>query len=282
MTPITPMRCLLDVLDIPPSAFALPCDGRQEKHLCRQRKAMAEQVARRANSDGTGARPEVETMAKGIGCSLATAFNLLRDLDNLGFVTPGKLAKSRGPRFRTVHVARMQAVSKPELFSSQQLSDSNLQNVGLQSSRHSEVSPSPLSDSNLQNAGLQSSRQTLPPLKPKPKPKPGWFDPADVELPEWLSQEVWRKFVEYRRQMKKPLTELMANANIEMLSELQSRGQDPPAVINQTIANGWSGLFPVNAGKKKLSEFAPAVKLPPGSLTASEQARQQRAVGRMG
>jgi hypothetical protein len=114
----TAIRCLVHVVDIPPSAFALPCDGRQEKHLCRQRKAMAEQVARRANSDGTGARPEVETLAEGMGCCLATAFNLLRDLRNLGFVTGGKLAKRRGPRFRTVYVARMRAALEPELFSS--------------------------------------------------------------------------------------------------------------------------------------------------------------------
>jgi hypothetical protein len=103
-----------------------------------------------------------------------------------------------------------------------------------------------------------------------------------LDLPEWLSREVWRNFVEYRRQMKKPLTELMAKANIETLSELRSQGQDPRAVINQTIASGWSGLFPVNGGKKKPTGFVPAEKLPAGSLTASEQARQQRAVGRMG
>lgn len=41
--------------------------------------------------------------------------------------------------------------------------------------------------------------------KPPKSPKPASFDPAGVELPEWLSVSVWKSWVDYRRDLKKPI-----------------------------------------------------------------------------
>jgi hypothetical protein len=112
-----PIRCLRDVVDLPPSAFALDDDGRQARHLCDRRKALAVIMARYANADGGGAYPAAKTLAKAMGRGRATVFRLLGDLRTLGFMSDGQLAWFRGPRKRTLHVAKMKAAgvsSSPE------------------------------------------------------------------------------------------------------------------------------------------------------------------------
>jgi DNA-binding transcriptional ArsR family regulator len=96
----------------------------------------------------------------------------------------------------------------------------------------------------------------------KNKPKGEVFNSAEMELPEWLPRDVWVEFVEHRRETKKPLTERAARTNIRRLSELRSKGQDPRAVIDQTIAAGWTGLFEVNTGKRTPKAQTPVVDAP--------------------
>src|ERR1035438_9205481 len=93
-----PIRCLRDVVVLPPGAFALPGDGRQAKHLCHQRKDLAVVIALYANPDGSGAYPAVGTLTKATGQHRATVFRLLADLRALGFLSDGKRVGSRGLR----------------------------------------------------------------------------------------------------------------------------------------------------------------------------------------
>ena len=89
-----------------------------------------------------------------------------------------------------------------------------------------------------------------------------------MEIPEWLPRDAWREFVGHRKDQKKPLTERAARANLSKLFELRSNGQDPGAVINQTVAAGWTGLFEVKTGKKTPKAQAPMVDAPdPYELT---------------
>jgi hypothetical protein len=112
-------------------------------------------------------------------------------------------------------------------------------------------------------------------VKPKTKPRGIFFNSAEMELPEWLPRDAWTEFVEHRNETKKPLTERAARTNIKKLSELRSKGQDPRAVINQTIAGGWTGLFEVSSGRNTTSK-APPMKLPANYIPASERILQER------
>jgi hypothetical protein len=166
MTPIKPIRCLRDVVDLPPSAFALRGDGRQQKHLCRQRKALTVILARYANADGSGAYPAAQTVGKAMGCHRSTVFRLLKDLQELGFETDGRLVCYRGGRDRTLHVARMQAVAS-----------------------------SPGSESHLRGSGVASSRAevakedaTQPPLGPPLRPE--GEEPVPALTPLALAQRL--------------------------------------------------------------------------------------------
>ncbi len=75
-------------------------------------------------------------------------------------------------------------------------------------------------------------------------PKPASFDPAGVELPEWLSVSVWKSWVEYRRDLKKPIkSQQTVTQAINLLERCKCNGYQPEEIINQSIANGWQGLF---------------------------------------
>lgn len=84
-----------------------------------------------------------------------------------------------------------------------------------------------------------------PPLNP-PGEKSGkkGFDPFDVILPDWISPKLWREWVEYRRQLKKPIkTQQGVTGMLKKLEEFRGKGHEPEAVIREAMANEWQGLF---------------------------------------
>lgn len=62
---------------------------------------------------------------------------------------------------------------------------------------------------------------------------------ADI-LASRCSSDVAADFVEHRRQIKRPLTELAAK---RMVAKLEGH-PDPDGVLNLSIENGWQGIFP--------------------------------------
>ncbi|EJH4501867.1 replication protein [Cronobacter sakazakii] len=74
------------------------------------------------------------------------------------------------------------------------------------------------------------------------------FNPLDVDLPDWLDPAVWREWVQYRAENKKPIKSMLTVTKaIKLLSQFRDSGDNPAEVINQSIANGWQGLFRVKA-----------------------------------
>lgn len=68
-------------------------------------------------------------------------------------------------------------------------------------------------------------------------------------LPDWLSPEAWAEWSTYRTaKCRKTWTQLAAKKSIQTLSKLRDEGHDPVEVIDQAIASGWTGLFPVKGG----------------------------------
>lgn len=65
------------------------------------------------------------------------------------------------------------------------------------------------------------------------------FDPAGLK-PENVSDEVWRDWVKFRRETRKPLTETTCTYQAKQLAGHQNADE----VIRRSIAGGWQGLFP--------------------------------------
>jgi hypothetical protein len=67
-------------------------------------------------------------------------------------------------------------------------------------------------------------------------------DLVSFSLAEDIDPDIWKAFVEHRRNLKKPLTEY---AKKLILSKLDKIGQDKNAVLNQAIVKGWQDVFPL-------------------------------------
>lgn len=79
---------------------------------------------------------------------------------------------------------------------------------------------------------------------PPKSPRAVSFDALAVQLPDWLSAEIWSSWVAYRRDLKKPIkSQQTVTQAINLLDRCRLNGYSPEEIINQSIANGWQGLF---------------------------------------
>lgn len=72
-----------------------------------------------------------------------------------------------------------------------------------------------------------------------------------IELPNWLPRKDWEDFVEHRRHIKAPLSQNAAERAIKTLESLKYKGHLPHQVIDQTIVNGYRGLFAPSENRQK-------------------------------
>ncbi|HEE0498876.1 TPA: replication protein [Klebsiella pneumoniae] len=85
---------------------------------------------------------------------------------------------------------------------------------------------------------------------PPKSPRAVSFDASAVQLPDWLSAEIWSSWVAYRRDLKKPIkSQQTVTQAINLLDRCRQNGYSPDEIINQSIANGWQGLFEPKGAK---------------------------------
>lgn len=86
---------------------------------------------------------------------------------------------------------------------------------------------------------------------PPKSPRAVSFDASAVQLPDWLSAEIWSSWVAYRRDLKKPIkSQQTVTQAINLLDRCRLNGYSPEEIINQSIANGWQGLFDPKGAKQ--------------------------------
>lgn len=85
-------------------------------------------------------------------------------------------------------------------------------------------------------------------IEPPLNPKRMQAHERVMALPSWIEPETWQAFLDHRRCIKAPMSEIAQQRAITMLERLRDEGQNPDAVLNQSIVNGWKGLFPVKTG----------------------------------
>jgi hypothetical protein len=74
----------------------------------------------------------------------------------------------------------------------------------------------------------------------------------EIELPEWINREVWSRWEKYRKDIKKKMTPLTVKQQIKFLSEHKENYE---MIINNSIQNGWTGLFPLKGDNKKTEVY---------------------------
>lgn len=74
-----------------------------------------------------------------------------------------------------------------------------------------------------------------------------------IALPSWIPADAWAGYVEMRVAIKKPLkTERAINLAINTLDRLRADGNDPAAVLDQSVMHSWIGLFAVRVERRGL------------------------------
>jgi len=82
--------------------------------------------------------------------------------------------------------------------------------------------------------------------------------------PSWVPADAWAAFVDMRRKIRAPLTNHAAKLTVDELDKLRAGGDDPAAVLNQSVMNSWRGIFAVKSKvvQMPLAPAAPEPKRP--------------------
>lgn len=76
-------------------------------------------------------------------------------------------------------------------------------------------------------------------------------------LPSWLPEDAWHEYLQFRKEMKAPMSALAQTKAINKLDKLRKEGSAPAEVIDQSIVNGWKGLFPIKGEGKRTNGQTP-------------------------
>lgn len=93
---------------------------------------------------------------------------------------------------------------------------------------------------------LKKKENINTPISPEQKstPKKQGFDPLSVDIPNWLNPDTWRNWVGYRKEIKQPIkSKRTLDGQIKLLTECYELGFSPEEIINNSVTNGWQGLF---------------------------------------
>lgn len=92
-------------------------------------------------------------------------------------------------------------------------------------------------------AKTRSKQCSLPYLTIPNLTVPNQTKGGSIVLPDWLDERTWEQYRTFRQEIKKPLTRKAEEIALARLTAFHDRGQDPKAIIEQSILNGWRGLF---------------------------------------
>lgn len=86
----------------------------------------------------------------------------------------------------------------------------------------------------------------------KVKKEPPCYFPTDEKL-----NEAFNRFIEHRKKLKKPMDEYKCELAVNKLNKLSSGDNDLAiAIIEQSISEGWQGLFELKKPKEKPQSIA--------------------------
>lgn len=87
------------------------------------------------------------------------------------------------------------------------------------------------------------------------------FDASLIELPDWLDRDDWASWVADRKIRRKPVTQEGARRQLQQLAAYRAEGHAPGAVIANSIAGGYQGLYPPRAAARAVQASSPAKRL---------------------
>lgn len=101
-----------------------------------------------------------------------------------------------------------------------------------------------------------------PPEKPKEKEKVTIkAKEKEFVLPECINKNDWHDLLMHRREIGKPVKATGRKRLVAHLIKLKDAGQNISEMIDQTISNGWQGIFEVKKKKPSFEQSVPVVTI---------------------
>ena len=75
-------------------------------------------------------------------------------------------------------------------------------------------------------------------------------------LPGSVSDELWSDFMDHRKEIRKPMTSKAVSMLVTKLTRMESEGHNAGDALQESIINGWQGVFPPKAGDRAASPSA--------------------------
>ena len=95
-----------------------------------------------------------------------------------------------------------------------------------------------------ETAGAGASLTVNTPTKEPSKKKGAQADALRaMDLPDGVPRESWVELVEHRQAIRKPMSDLAAGKMLKRLAAMAAAGHSVKAAIDNTIENGWTGVF---------------------------------------
>lgn len=231
-----------------PIVFAvrdLPIEVFGGEHGRQTRKFVLLMLATHADSDGTRCFPSLATIARECGLTSRGTRKVVSWLRDNGFL---EIAYRKGPSQSNMFTVLIPEVRNSSVPQELQRS-SGTETTGV---RNSSVPGG--TERRAQGTELQRS-SNLPRTYQSPTRKAPTKARKSTALvfvpPEWVPKKEWKDFVQMRIENRKPLTLTAAKQAVTELDKLRSSGNEPAAVLSQSVLSCWAGLFPLKGGNGK-------------------------------
>lgn len=196
-----------------------------DQDLPTNQKMVLIMLANRTNHDTGRCDPSHKRLAKDCGMSLSTLKRCLSALEEEGYI--GIVTRRSGDvNLPNQYQLNMTRVGSERTDPSSQGTD------------HGSHGPEGVGSERATNHEVNNHE-----VNHEEKPKG-----HEAEIPEWVPAEQWADFVEHRKQLKAKLTDRAVKMAIKELAKLRDAGHEPAAVLEQSIVNGWKGVFPIKGG----------------------------------
>lgn len=203
-------------------------------------------LANYADKNGRGAFPSSASISDDTGLSIRTVKYKLDHLLEIGVIRLGNQAiagayidrHDRRPTVYDLCVERgAPAAPGSERGANDDTTGCSSRHNGVQTTTERGAGAAPNPSINHQGT-IKEPKQPVAdaPAAPKKDPK---FDPMTAK-PANVSASVWADWCQHRREIGKRLTKTTCERQAKTLAGHHA----PDAVINQSISNGWTGLFP--------------------------------------
>jgi len=174
-------------------------------------------LADAANDEGF-CWPSAATLMKKTRLSHATLFRSMKELVDAGWIEKKARAGSKNVFYQF-----------KKLSQSETLPNANLSQSEKKLSQF-EITPTPPYRSNRKEPSSTKAASSKA---------------VAFELPQWIAANEWDAFEEMRTKMRKPMTDRSRQMIVNEIGRLAALGSPPHKVLEQSVINGWAGVFAV-------------------------------------